>query len=85
MTRFLKSLIKLALYVFPNGVTVRAYHHSAFYRSVVYELCFQNYVGVPLGEVLVNIGYFFYEFVSLCHTVYAPFAHSAFFAFIYIV
>ena len=43
--------IQILLDVFPDGVAVGAHHHKALHAGIIYQLCLQADVGVPLGKV----------------------------------
>ncbi len=61
--RRLKAFIKLGLDIFPDCVAVRTDNHCALDRAVIDETGFDDHVGIPLREILFDIGYLFNKII----------------------
>ena len=72
MSQCLEACVEILLYVFPDGVSVRADDHTAAHAGVVNQFGFFDHVGIPLSEVGIHGGDLLYHFF-FCHTIIQPF------------
>ena len=70
MSALLEHSVELLLYIFPNGIAVRTQDEKPLNAGVIDKLRLCAYVGEPLGEILLHIGYLFNFFV-LCHYIFS--------------
>ncbi len=74
VSALLEHPVELLLYILPNGVAVWAQDEKSFNAGVIDQLRLCAYVGEPLGEVLLHIGYLL-NFFILCHC-YSPYYYN---------
>ena len=61
-----ESCIQLLLDQLPDRIARGLDHHTSFYASVITQLCFLHYIGIPLGEIFFHGSDRFYHFL-VCH------------------
>ena len=51
---FLESAVQLILYILPDRISRRLYHHEPLQLRVAGKLRLLHHIGIPLGEVLLH-------------------------------
>ena len=69
MAGLLELVVKDALDVLPDGISVRPDDHAALYAGVADKLRLKADVGVPLGEVLIHGRNVVDHFLLFCHSM----------------
>ena len=66
-TGLFKPSVQLMLDIFPDRISCRFDHHTAFYTGIVDKLRFFHHIRIPLGKILLHRGDLFHKLLILCH------------------